>query len=66
MIKKMECYIAVCDLCGCELEFDGCGILHDTEKLAREAALENGWKEIEPGKWACDNCVEELVPEDNN
>lgn len=64
MIEEIKGYVVSCDLCDNEFGFDGVTTVFDTEKEARDIARENSWKEIEPGKWVCDNCVEALDPED--
>ncbi len=65
MIEKYEGFTMTCDLCGHELELlDDCTAIFDTEGEATTNARECGWKEIEPGKWACEDCLEELNPDD--
>lgn len=60
MIEEIKGYVVNCDICDNELGFDGVTSVFDSEKEASEIARENGWKEIEPGKWACENCAEEI------
>ncbi|MBD5309055.1 MAG: hypothetical protein HDS10_01280 [Bacteroides sp.] len=64
MIEEIKGYVVSCDICDNELGFDGVTTVFDTEKEACKIAIENGWKETEPGKWVCESCLEEFNSED--
>lgn len=62
MIKKIECYVPVCDICEKLADGDADFIIHyDTETEALEGALEDenyggtGCREID-GKLCCTGC----------
>lgn len=62
MIKKIECYVAVCDVCDRLLDADAEMVAHhDTEKESLEYAVERddyggGDGQIIDGKLCCTNC----------
>jgi len=64
MIEQITGYSVTCDICGAELALiDDCTAIYDSETEASCNARECGWEEFQPGKWACEDCAENLNKE---
>lgn len=64
MIEPITGYTVTCDFCGEDLESEGYRLVFDSESEARSVCKECGWREVEYGKFACENCLETLNEEE--